>query len=35
MARQGSNIFNLGAKLNGSIYRKPPPLGSNIESSFD
>jgi hypothetical protein len=35
MAKEGSNLFNLGAKLNGSIYRKPPPIGCHIESSFD
>lgn len=28
IARQGSNLYNLGAKLKSSIERKPEPIGS-------
>jgi hypothetical protein len=35
VAREGQNIFNLGAKLQNSANRKPAPIGPQVDSSAD
>lgn len=35
VAAQGQNIYNLGGKVRDSKYRKPAPIGYQMDSSFD